>query len=479
MGYLIKQANPSYKQLFKILYKPKATDFGWSFVKSDNYSKYEKLADAVSNSAAGPASIRYADLSKPITERVKGTSKDLLRDIIKAKNLTDDEIRAIKKKEIDDWWAGAWDDNFVEKPSLFKFDAQDIIDARNKIFGKATPLTREQQVADLFNGFKNKLKSVHLQPEGLTSPLTGREAELLSGMYTGTVNKTRRLNPRAQAIIKYKANQQYVTGNDFSDPRISVHVTEQLKNNPVAPNSILPIPTDPNVYSHLPYLRDIKPWRTQQLYVHTPGLPHTSPHAVAELELNLKGATNHGSTDYEHVTNAIGAKNSYIKPDGIYMPKTDKLRALLEAGGHPTNTYTYKTMQGNDQGFLFRGVYNDLRKPTIENLYNATDAKKARKLIDDIFDTAQQRITPKPDSDVYRFLTPYVQKTREYAGLSGRQYNDLEFYKVPASVYMQMMKGRLNTAPTIEALQATLRNVKKLKNKFKKGEMIDRDWQKL
>ena len=479
MGYLIKQANPRYKQLFKILYKPEFTDFGWSFAKSNKYSKYEKLADAATASTSRPASIRYADLSKPITERVKGIPKDVLRDIIKAKNLTDDEIRAIRRQELDDWTNSVWDENYVSKPFSFKHSDQKIIDARNKISGKTVPLTREQQVADLFNGFKNKLKSVYLNPESVVSPLTNEEAQLLSSMYTGNVLGARRLNPRARAIIKYKADQQYVTGADFSDPRISVHVTEQLKKNPVAPNSILPLPTDPNAYSHLPYLRDIKPWNTQQLHVHTPGLPHTRLDAVDELRLNLKGATKTGSPDYEHVTNAIGLKNSYLKPEGIYMPATEKLRALLEAGGHPTNTYTYKTLQGNDQGFLFRGVRNYIRKPSIENLYNAADAKKARKLVEDIFDTAQQRITPKPDSDVYRFLTPYVQKTREYAGLSGMQNNNMEFYKVPASVYMKMMTGKLNSAPTIEALQDTLRKVKKLKNKFKKGEMINSNWQRL
>ena len=132
---MYKQANPRYKKLFKILYKPNEV-----FTFSRDYQAYKGLQNAVGEVAEKIPSIRYTDLSRSISERTKGIPRDVLREVMKTRKLTDD---AIREKY---WGTGEW------LPS-----STDIINARKALY--SAPETRASLVKNLLTGFDKKLKS--------------------------------------------------------------------------------------------------------------------------------------------------------------------------------------------------------------------------------------------------------------------------------------------------------------------------------
>lgn len=430
---MYKQANPRYKKLFKILYKP--NEF---FTFSRDNHVYKGLQNAVEEVAEKIPSIRYTDLSRSISERTKGIPRDVIKEVIRSRKLTDDAIRE-KYWSNFDWETGVWGPN-----------GTDIINARKALY--AAPETRAAQVENLLTGFNKKLKTVTGATASHTLPGVDTKLNntLLKGILSGDTYYGRRANPTLPSITVYDARNQFVTGTDFSDPRMITYLNDSLKNNPVLPNTTIPIP-DKALYKDRPlgvkFIEEYNSLDGNTLPVHTPGLPHE--HSGARLMLDRRYYYPENKF-YESIMTGIGTKDSPVKARGLYLEESDDVYREMARQGFSVEPITLKELQGNDQGRLFHGAASSLRKPIVENLYNAKDAPEARNLIEELLSYTPSPGGIKATAAGYRWLSPFASPVFEYAGLHNR---DAKFIKVPVSVYNAIVKKRPNNAPTMEAIR--------------------------
>lgn len=434
---MYKQANPRYKELFKILYKPN-NYFGFS--RNDHvYKGLQNAAEEVTEKI--PNSIRYTDLSKSISERTKNIPRDVLKEVVKSRKLTDSEIRG-KYSWLDfDWDTAEW-----------PVSGTDIINARSSLY--SAPETRASQVKNLLTGFDKKLETVTGRPAGYEMPgvATGLDSYLLKGILSGDTYHGRKANPIVPSITSYKARNQFVTGSDYSDPRMITYLNDSLKNNPAHPNTTIPIP-DKALYKDRPlgvaFREDYNSYSGNTLPVHTPGLPHE--HRMAKYMLENPGYSVPENKFYESIFKDMGTKDSPVTAEGLYLAESDDVYKEMARQGFSAKPITFRGLQGNDQGRLFHGAFRSLRKPIIENLYNAKEAPEARNLIEELLSYHPAPGGIRSEAADYRWLSPFVGRVLEYGGFP-HDY-DAKFIKVPVSVYNAIVKKTPNHAPSMDILR--------------------------
>lgn len=448
---MYKQANPRYKKLFKILYKP--NDY-FKFSRDDQvYKGLQNATEEVTEKI--PNSIRYADLSKSISERTKDIPRDVLKEVVKSRKLTDAAIQEkypwLSRRGID-WETGEW---LKPEPT-----STDIINARNSLY--AAPETRASQVKNLLTGFDKKLETVtgvpaagYMQP-GVETKLNNY---LLKGILSGDTYHGRKANPIVPSISVYRARNQFVTGADYSDPRMITYLNDSLKNNPVHPNTTIPIP-DKALYKDRPlgvaFREDYNSYGGNTLPVHTPGIPHED--IIAKVMIENPGYTQAGNKFYETMVKGMGTKDSFVDADGLYMAATDDVYKEMVRQGFEAKPITFRELQGDDQGRLFHGAFRSLRKPIVENLYNAKDAPEARNLIEELLSYTPSPGGIRSEAANYRWLSPFVGRILEYGGFP-HDY-DAKFIKVPVSVYNAIVKNTPNNAPKMEVIRDAVRQAR-------------------
>lgn len=447
---MYKQANPRHKQLFKILYKPNE-----NFKFSRDHQVYKGLQKATEEVAEEiPKSIRYADLSKGISERTKDIPRDVLEEVVKSRKLTDAAIREkyprLSRKYID-WDTGEW---IKQEPT-----GTAIVNARNSLY--SAPETRASQVKNLLTGFDKKLETVTGIPAGYmqTGVNTGLNPNLLKGILSGDTYHGRKANPIVPSISVYRARNQFVTGADYSDPRMITYLNDSLKNNPVRPNTAIPIP-DKALYKDRPlgvaFQEHYNSYGGNTLPVHTPGIPHED--RIAKVMIENPGYTQAGNKFYETMVKGMGTKDSFVDAEGLYMAATDDVYKEMARQGFEAKPITFRELQGDDQGRLFHGASRSLRKPIIENLYNAKDAPEARNLIEELLSHHPSPGGIRSEAADYRWLSPFAGRVLEYGGFP-HDY-DAKFIKVPVSVYNAIVKNTPNNAPKMEAIRDAVRQAR-------------------
>lgn len=441
---MYKQANPRHKQLFKILYKPNRY-FNFSR-DAQVYKGLQKATEEVAEKI--PNSIRYTDLSKSISERTKNIPRDVLKEVIKSRKLTDSEIRG-KYSWLDfDWDTAEW-----------PVSGTDIIDARSSLY--SAPETRASQVKNLLTGFDKKLETVTGRQGGYMQPGVDTELDpyLLKGILSGDTYHGRKANPIVPSVTVYNAKNQFVTGADYSDPRMITYINDSLKNNPVQPNTTIPIP-DKSLYKDRPlgvaFREDYNSYDGNTLPVHTPGLPHE--HRGAKYMLENPGYSVPENKFYESIFKGMGAKDSPVTAEGLYLAESDDVLKEMARQGFEAKPITFRELQGDDQGRLFHGAFRSLRKPIIENLYNAKEAPEARNLIEELLSYHPSPGGIRSEAADYRWVSPFAGRVLEYGGFP-HDY-DAKFIKVPVSVYNAIVKQTPNNAPKMEAIRDAVRQAK-------------------
>lgn len=447
---MYKQANPRYKELFKILYKPN-NYFGFSR-NNHVYKGLQKATEEVAEKI--PNSIRYTDLSKSISERTKNIPRNVLKEVIKSRKLTDSEIRGKYprwSRRIIDWETGEW---LAPEPT-----STTIINARSSLY--SAPETRASQVKNLLTGFDKKLETVTGLPGGYLQPGVKTELDpyLLKGILSGDTYHGREANPIVPSVTVYNAKNQFVTGADYSDPRMITYLNDNLKNNPVPPNTTIPIP-DKALYKDRPlgvaFREDYNSYDGNTLPVYTPGLPHE--HRMAKLMLEKPGYSVPENKFYESIFKGTGTKDSPVKAEGLYLAESDDVYKEMARQGFSAKPITFRELQGNEQGRLFHGAFRSLRKPTIENLYNAKEAPEARNLIEELLSYHPSPGGIRSEAADYRWVSPFVGRVLEYGGFP-HDY-DAKFIKVPVSVYNAIVKNTPNNAPKMDAIRDAVRQAR-------------------
>lgn len=443
---MYKQANPRHKQLFKILYRP---DRYFQFSRDDQIHKgLQKATEEVAEKI--PNSIRYTDLSKSISERTKNIPRDVLKEVIKSRKLTDSEIKSKYNGWDFDWDTAEW-----------PISGTNIVNARNSLY--SAPETRASQVKNLLNGFDKKLETVTGAPAGSGYRQPGVDTKLdpylLKGILSGDTYHGRKANPIVPSVTVYNAKNQFVTGADYSDPRMITYINDSLKNNPIQPNTTIPIP-DKSLYKDRPlgvaFREDHNSYGGNTLPVHTPGLPHED--IIAKVMIENPGYASSGNKFYESIVKGMGTKDSFVDAEGLYLAESDDVLKEMARQGFEAKPITFRELQGNDQGRLFHGAFRSLHKPIIENLYNAKDAPEARNLIEELLSHTPSPGGIRSEAADYRWVSPFTGRVLEYAGLP-HDY-DAKFIKVPVSVYNAIVKNTPNNAPKMEAIRDAVRQAR-------------------
>lgn len=443
---LEKQAGPLNKQLSAV-FKPVITrqpriltdtykyDAPFRFDKGPEVTIDKSTLKNFSDKQVTP-SVRYADLSVPIHERLK----DLLEQLRAGRPLT------------------AILGNNRRLPAKYY----------------KRPETPRQQATRLFDRLKEKIEnSDYNESIDLNTLLAAND------MREG-YSYRRRWSPQLPHFIRAQAKAPFVGVPNFTHPDITRHANALAKTAPAGDDYIK---IDKEFLTNLDrskntnglFAHNIEPPLAQDLRILRPGEPHIDGKTMRTFR--------HSRDGRESVSETINLPNSELSNlsrEEIYMPYDDTVAgAFREAGMTP------EPIQGTrlwgDQGTLFRGsAKENLLKEVPENLYNSADATKVTKHINSIFNSLQRAggLTPPGNHDYvnWRWYTPSLRRAVGYMGTNTRERD--RFVRVPVSLYSRLAKAAPKN-PELPSVDDFSTLDKELKTIYQDNKLPSKAWSKL
>jgi hypothetical protein len=455
--YMEKQAGPMLKKIFNILAdlrKPKIIKGTVENPIMFNKPRV-KINKAKINSFSDKTvlpSIRYADLSVPTKERLK--------DILASRRQQQSKRNTLFYR-------------LKEFLGLNKKQKQRIPSSYY-----ASPETPRQQVLNLVNRIKKKIKGIDYNDH--VDLKTLEAARDLKNGYS----YRRQYSPSLSFFTRSEAKAPFAAVPDFTNPDLTRAANAAAKLAPagedyIKANSLIPnIERSHNVDGLI--ANGIEQSTGQRFRILRPGQPH------------INGDTTRNPSVYETI-NAPNSPLSNIAHSEIYVPYDKTIvNDAFRAAGIPSSAIP-KPVEGTslwgNQGTLFRGSNKEnLLKEVPENLFSKADAKLVNQHIREIDNLTQGGI-PQYITHPYtgwRWYTPSLRRALGYADkvdpVTGRNLTRFKehdmFVKVPVSVYKQLAVNAPKN-PNLPTQKQFRDLAKDIRDIYQHGRLPNSAWQLL